>query len=166
MFIRKTVEPINIGNWAIPKDQFAIAWSTTGPSFSSFYSPHVFRILIFPTGHMNSKVWTDANDTHPVDTYWPGRFLKYPTKAGPPVFSLEGKESSWLPFGSGANLCPGRQFAKIHCAVTLAMMVDSFECDILAGPKALKPDMKKFGMGILGPSSKVAVRLRPRETPA
>jgi cytochrome P450 len=79
---------------------------------------------------------------------------------------MAGKESSWLPFGSGANLCPGRQFAKIHCVVTLAMMVDSFDCDILSGSKALKPDLRKFGMGVLGPTGKVAARLRQRETEA
>jgi cytochrome P450 len=115
---------------------------------------------------MNSKTWTDANGSHPVDTFWPGRFLKYPSNDGPPEFSMAGKESSWLPFGSGANLCPGRQFAKIHCVVTLAMMVDSFDCDILSGSKALKPDLRKFGMGVLGPTGKVAARLRQRETEA
>jgi cytochrome P450 len=115
---------------------------------------------------MNPSVWTDPTNTHPVDTFWPGRFLKYPTSTGPPSFSMEGKESSWLPFGSGANLCPGRQFAKIHCVVTLAMMVDTFDCDVLAGPKELKPDMGKFGMGITGPSGKVAARLRRWEAPA
>jgi cytochrome P450 len=112
---------------------------------------------------MNSSVWTDTNNTHPVDTFWPGRFLKYTSDTGAPAFSMEGKESSWLPFGSGANLCPGRHFAKIHCVVTLAMMVDSFDCDVLAGSKALKPDLGKFGMGITGPKGKVAVRMRRRE---
>ena len=112
---------------------------------------------------MNSKVWTDASGTHPVDTFWPGRFLKYPKGTGSAEFSMAGRESSWLPFGSGANLCPGRQFAKIHCIVTLAMMVDSFECDILAGSKALRPDLGKFGIEVIGPSGKVAAGLRRRE---
>lgn len=30
MFIRKTTETINILGWVIPKDHFAIAWSTPG----------------------------------------------------------------------------------------------------------------------------------------
>jgi cytochrome P450 len=115
-------------------------------------------------GHMDSKVWTDPNDLHPVDTFWPGRFLRYPKHGGPAEFSMMGKESSWLSFGSGANLCPGRQFAKIHCVVTLALMVDSFDCDVLAGPKDLKLDLRKFGMGVLGPSGKVSARLRRRTT--
>lgn len=113
---------------------------------------------------MDSKVWSDTNDIHPVDTFWPGRFLKYTDKSESAQFSLAGTEGSWLPFGSGANLCPGRHFAKIHCIVTLAMMVEIFDCDILAGPKDLKIDLTKFGMGVLGPSGKVAARLRRRET--
>jgi cytochrome P450 len=112
---------------------------------------------------MNSKVW-DANGTHPVDTFWPGRVLKFPSNDRKAEFSMAGKESSWLPFGSGANLCPGRQFAKIHCIVTLAMMADSFDCDILAEPKDLKMDLTKFGMGVLGPNGKVGARLQRRQT--
>jgi cytochrome P450 len=38
MFIRKTTEPIDILGWVIPKDQFAIAWSTSGPSLPSISS--------------------------------------------------------------------------------------------------------------------------------
>ena len=109
-------------------------------------------------------MWSDTNDIHPVDTFWPGRFLKYANGSESAQFSLAGTEGSWLPFGSGANLCPGRHFAKIHCIVTLAMMVESFDCDILARPKNLKVDLSKFGMGILGPSGKVAARLRRRVT--
>ncbi|KAF2446586.1 cytochrome P450 [Karstenula rhodostoma CBS 690.94] len=146
MFIRKTTEAINILDWVIPKDQFVIAWSTPG--------------------QMNPKVWADANGMHPVDTFWPGRFMKYSSNNAPAEFSMAGKESSWLPFGSGANLCPGRQFAKIHCIVTLAMMVDSFDCDILAGPRHLKPDLGKFGMGVLGPSGKVGARIQRQGTKA
>jgi cytochrome P450 len=35
MMIRKTTQPIDILGWVIPKDQFAIAWSTSGSSFST-----------------------------------------------------------------------------------------------------------------------------------
>lgn len=113
---------------------------------------------------MDPKVWADANGTPPVDTFWPGRFLRYSNDGGPAGFSMVGKESSWLPFGSGANLCPGRHFAKIHCIVTLAMMVDSFDCDIIAGPKDLEIDLTKFGMGVLGPRGRVGARLQRRQT--
>jgi cytochrome P450 len=112
---------------------------------------------------MDTKVWSNTNDARPVDSFWPGRFLKYSDTSASPQFSLPA-EGSWLPFGNGANLCPGMHFAKIHCILTLAMMVESFDCDILAEPKALRIDLSKFGMGVLGPSGKVAARLRRRGT--
>ncbi|KAF1975827.1 cytochrome P450 [Bimuria novae-zelandiae CBS 107.79] len=143
MFIRKTTQPTTIVDWLIPKDRFLIAWSTPG--------------------HMDSKLWSHSNDVHPVDTFWPGRFLKYTSDSERPTFSLPGTEGSWLPFGYGANLCPGRQFAKVHCLVTLALMVGEFECDILASSKDLKLDLSKFGIGVLGPSGTISARLRKRD---
>jgi cytochrome P450 len=112
---------------------------------------------------MDAKIWSDANNTHPVDTFWPGRFLKQDDKSNAAQFSFRG-EGSWLPFGSGANLCPGMHFAKVHCIMTLAMMVDAFDCDILAGRKAMELDLSKFGMGVLGPNGKVPVRLRRKKS--
>jgi cytochrome P450 len=113
---------------------------------------------------MDAKVWSNTNDVHPVDSFGPRRFLKYSDKSSSPQFSLPAAEGSWLPFGYGANLCPGMHFAKIHCILTLAMMVESFDCDIPAEPKALRIDLSKFRMGFLGPSGKVAARLCRRET--
>jgi cytochrome P450 len=113
---------------------------------------------------MNSKVWSDMNNSHAVETFWPGRFLKHTNDSDSVQFSLVETEGSWLPCGSGANLCPGRQFAKIHCIVTLALMLESFDCDILARPEDLKVDLSKFGMGVLGPSGKVSARLRGRKS--
>lgn len=108
-------------------------------------------------------MWDARSVSHPVSTFWPGRFLEFTDGATSPQFSLTGTEGSWLPFGSGANLCPGRQFAKVHCVVTLALMVDMLDCDVLASKKDLELDWGKFGMGVLGPVGKVSVRLRRRQ---
>lgn len=40
MFIRKTTETLNISHWIIPKDQFAIAWSTPGKPSVKVFSFH------------------------------------------------------------------------------------------------------------------------------
>jgi cytochrome P450 len=107
---------------------------------------------------MDVKVWSDANNTYPVDTFWPGRFLNHSDNSTLAQFSFH-SEGSWLPFGSSANLCPGRHSAKVHCIVTLAMIVDTFDCEILAGRKAMELDLRKFGMGVLGPRGKVPALL-------
>lgn len=108
-------------------------------------------------------MWSNANGNHPLDSFWPRRFLKFSGDAKPFEFSMVEKESSWLPFGSGANLWLGQQFAKLHCVVTLAIIVDSFECDILGTPEDLKLDLKKFRIEVLSLKSKVPARLRRRE---
>jgi len=150
MFMRKTSESIDVGNWRIPANRYAVAWSTPG--------------------HMDARVWERANgsDVHPTDAFHSARFLK-PTGESAAEdtkmqFSLSGFEGSWLPFGSGANICPGRNFAKMHAILTVAMMVDSFECDVLAKSGEIgKLDLSKFGMGVLGPTKKVPVRMRRRD---
>jgi hypothetical protein len=44
------------------------------------------------------------------------------------------------------------------------MIVESFDCNILARPKDLKVNPSKFGMGVLALSGKIAARVRRRET--
>jgi cytochrome P450 len=112
---------------------------------------------------MDPGVWCKDPRTPPVDVFYPGRFLK-PTGIGKDAaleFSTKAFEGSWIPFGSGANICPGRNFAKMHAILTVAMMVDSFDCDVLAPQPKL--DLTKFGMGVLGPKRAVPVRIKRRE---
>ncbi|PSN63612.1 cytochrome P450 [Corynespora cassiicola Philippines] len=142
MFIRKTKEDIELKDWLIPGNNYAIAWSTPG--------------------HMDPKVWCDGDGSHPVDTFWPGRFLERVGEGKSLRFSLQGREGSWIPFGSGANICPGRNFAKIHAILTVAMMVESFDCDILANSKSMKLKLSKYGIGVLDPEKNIPARLRRR----
>lgn len=146
MFLRKTSTPIDINTWRVPGNSYAVTWST-------------------PV-HMNARVWEKANgwDPHPPDVFYPYRFLKRTEEDGALQFSLSGFEGSWIPFGSGANICPGRNFAKMHALLTIAMMVEGLECDVLAPAKDVgRVDLGKFGMGVIGPKGKVAVRIRKRE---
>lgn len=143
MFTRKTSEDIQVGDWLIPANRFAIAWSTHG--------------------HMDPKIWCDVSgNLPPVEVFCPYRFIKPEGDGEPMRFTLSGTEGSWVPFGSGANICPGRNFAKIHSILTIAMMVESFDCDMLAPSKDVRSDLSKFGMGVLGLSGKIPVRLWKR----
>jgi cytochrome P450 len=153
--MRKTSEAIDVGKgWRIPGNRYAVAWSTPA--------------------HMDPRVWEDKADgsrpddtityPHPTDAFRPARFLKPTGEAGTLQFSLAGLDGSWIPFGSGANICPGRNFAKMHAILTAAMMVDSFDCDVLARPAEIgKLDLSKFGMGVLGPAREIPVRIRRRD---
>jgi cytochrome P450 len=142
MFLRRTCADIKILDWFIPKNKLAIAWSTPR--------------------HTDPTVWSSMEGARPVTEFWPSRFLRPGDEPGLSRFTFAGTEGSWLPFGSGANICPGMQFANIHCILTVAMMVESLDCDILAPAKNLQLDMSKFGMGVMGPKGKVPVRIRKR----
>lgn len=74
--------------------------------------------------HRNEEVWNTQSGAHPLDSFWADRFLVYPDdpssgpvkpghayyqrqrlaqppnkSGGEPYFSLDGLDSSWIPFG-------------------------------------------------------------------
>ncbi|KAK2776757.1 hypothetical protein FQN52_003283 [Onygenales sp. PD_12] len=143
---------------------------------------------------MDETIWNTGSesDPHPLDTFWADRFLVYPndptsgplkpaqpskpTKAntngqkaedrGEPRFTLQGLTNSWIPFGGGARLCPGRHFAKQEIISTAAIMTAAFDIELKR--KGWKPhsDENYFGFGTLPPKEKIPVRIRRRQAKA
>ncbi|KAA8644975.1 cytochrome P450 [Aspergillus tanneri] len=137
--------------------------------------------------HMDSNVWnTGARDEHPLDSFWAARFLrmpgnecsgprkcigvtnspstelKSPSKTSQTTFAPEDVEGSWIPYGGGPRMCPGRHFAKREIILTAAMMISLFDCEVLTDVRSLKMDMRGFGFGTLNVVGKVPVRIRRR----
>ncbi|KAI0596336.1 cytochrome P450 [Biscogniauxia sp. FL1348] len=128
------------------------------------------KVIVTPTtvAHMDSKAWnTGSKNEHPVDRFWVGRFLKYPSKspAASPEFSTRELEGSWIPYGGGPRQCPGRHFAKRQILLTTALMVSLFDCEISKEGKNVQGDstLKGFGGGMAHPAGKVPVRIRHRD---
>ncbi|KAI1774793.1 cytochrome P450 [Hypoxylon cercidicola] len=137
------------------------------------------KVVVTPTtvAHMDSKAWnTGLNNEHPVDQFWIGRFLKYPSKGAndnaqphdsepSPTFSTKELEGSWIPYGGGPRQCPGRHFAKRQILLTMALMVSLFDCEILDEGKNVQEDftLKGFGGGVSHPAGKVPARIRRRD---
>lgn len=127
-------------------------------------------VIVTPTtvAHMDSGVWsTGQHGEHPVDQFWAGRFLKYPhdDDCGPiPEFSTKGLEGSWIPYGGGPRQCPGRHFAKRQILLTIALMVNLFDCEILDEGRGVREDFTLwgFGSGVSNPVGKVPMRIRRR----
>ena len=144
LFVRKAHKDVNLYGWTIPKHSLVVASSTPA--------------------HMDPDVWC-PNQTGlnpPVNHFWPGRFLR---RNGTIIeFSSKATEGSWLPFGGGINPCPGRQFAKLQAFLTVALLVSTMDCAVLADDSALKMSMKNFGIGILSPVEKVPVCIQSRRT--
>lgn len=149
---------MNIRDWVIPRQ----------------------KVIVTPTtvAHMDSEAWsTGLNNEHPVDQFWVGRFLRYPSKgdrgdtqphdpaASSPEFSTKGFEGSWVPYGGGPRQCPGRHFAKRQILLTTALMVSLFDCEILKEGKGVKEDfsLMGFGSGMSYPAGKVPLRIRRRD---
>ncbi|KAK0702256.1 cytochrome P450 [Lasiosphaeris hirsuta] len=84
--------------------------------------------------HYDEETW--AADGHAASDFWAGRHLRYvrqpsnePGKEANlvPEFSVAGKPGSFVPFGDGTGICPGRAFAKQEVLLTLAMIVARFD---------------------------------------
>ncbi|KAI6081113.1 cytochrome P450 [Hypoxylon rubiginosum] len=108
-------------------------------TYTFINSPHADRKWRLPKGttnlvnselsHMNSDFWNTKNGAHPLQTFWPDRFLIDPAdpstgltkslnlningrKDDKPYFSLDGLEAAWIPYGGGRIVCSGRFMAK------------------------------------------------------
>lgn len=133
------------------------------------------KVIVTPTtvAHMDPEAWsTGLGNEHPVDQFWVGRFLKYPSRnahgstsdTASPVFSTKGLEGSWIPYGGGPRQCPGRHFAKRQILLTTALLVSLFDCEILEEGVNVQEDftLKGFGSGVSYPAGRVPIRIRHR----
>lgn len=132
----------------------------------------------------NQSVWNQGTfeDPHPVDEFWPERFIVYPDdpNSGPvlqqeakkgqdstnskPTFCLNGTAGSWIPYGGGTRMCPGRHFAKEEMIVTMAMFLTAFDIQLLTDNNSwIQPDLNYFMFGVMHPKGKIPARIRKRE---
>lgn len=140
---------MNIRDWVIPRRKVIVALTTVA--------------------HMDPQAWnTGVNSEHPLDQFWPGRFLKSdPSSSSNPSFSTKEVEGSWIPYGGGPRQCPGRHFAKRQILLTTALWVSLFDCEISKEGMSVQEDftLMGFGSGVSHPVGKVPMRIRRREGP-
>ncbi|KAK8041297.1 cytochrome P450 [Apiospora phragmitis] len=125
--------------------------------------------------HFDESVW--ARDGHPAAEFWIGRFLEYEDRvvvdtAGEketrrvPVFNGSTRPGSYFPYGGGAAMCPGRQFARLEILITVALLVSKFDIEFLEwtfpdgrkSDRPGKPDESVMGSGVLRPDRDMKVR--------
>ncbi|KAH8650012.1 cytochrome P450 [Xylariales sp. PMI_506] len=162
---------VNLTNWKITPDATAmsICW----------FAAH------------DQAFWNDGrNGQHPVNSFWPERFLKYPddpasgpiktpTSARHPseakprsvqddklaTVVTTGTQAHLFPYGGGVKMCPGRFFAKQEMLAAIAVLLHEFEVEITDSNAAdsAKPDPKYFPLGAMPPDRNVPVRMRRRQ---
>jgi cytochrome P450 len=142
------------------------------------------------TVHMDEGVWStgSASDPHPLNEFWPDRFLIDPNVPGSgplkrtkverirtsvpeiperpkekPIYSVDGLTGAWIPYGGGQTLCPGRHYAKQEMLMTFAILATAFDIEI-KHKKGVQTNanMRYFGLGVLPPKGKTPFRIRRR----
>lgn len=137
------------------------------------------------TESLNEEVWNTGSpeNPHPLDEFWPDRFIVDPKNphSGPllkqrvkksasasdsdsPYFSMDGTSASWIPYGGGANHCPGRHFAKRQIITATAILLSAYEFELAGQGGINKPDvdMRTFGFGTMPPNRPIPFRVRRR----
>ncbi|KAL5052316.1 hypothetical protein BDW71DRAFT_193674 [Aspergillus fruticulosus] len=75
-------------------------------------------------GHYD-EVWSAPG--YPATEFWAARNLKH--EDGKTEFTMAGRSSSFLPYGGGPSICPGRVFAKQEILITLATLLTRFDIE-------------------------------------
>ena len=141
-----------LGDWIFPKNELVVISSRDAG--------------------LNEEIWNagTVEDPHPLDEFWPDRFLIYPNdpKSGPlkrpiaaqtektsgtattstpgeksqeaPKFSLEGLSGAWIPYGGGQRMCPGRHFAKHEMIASFALLCTAYDIELLT-EKGFTPEV-------------------------
>ena len=124
--------------------------------------------------HMDGRNWNlGPQNQYPVTKFWAERFLTPDTgdasgqidnsseiRTGKPKFSLSKYKGAWVPFGGGHHQCAGRHWVKTLMLVSVAMIVEAFDIELLDGGKELGVDLAKYGLGTLHPNEKTPFRIR------
>ena len=101
---------LNIGNCSLKSGELVIA-----PSWLA---------------HRDATAWPEA-DGKSCDMWYGERFLKQDEKSGKSVFSTADTAGTFFPFGGGAQICPGRVFAKQEVFAAVAAFLLEFDVDFI-----------------------------------
>lgn len=151
-------EDVALGKWRLPRGEKALVSTSIS--------------------HRDDGIWNTMGGLHPLDTFWGERFIVDPSNplSGPirpdvglrpkleghtePFFSTQGLESSWIPFGGGPSICPGRFLAKTVIMFTCVVLVSKFDIEVREG--SLKRAPRRFGLGVAKPGGVIPAQIRRR----
>ncbi|KAG8965697.1 hypothetical protein FRC00_003172 [Tulasnella sp. 408] len=115
------------------------------------------------TLYPRNAVFVPSRIVHLAEDHWgpdvlqfdPDRFIKRPEELRP--------GNMWLrPFGGGATICPGRQYAGNEVKLFVAAVLRRFEVELRPGESVPPVDNSIPSAGMMKPARDVAVELAPR----
>jgi len=69
-----------------------------------------------------------------------------------------------IPFGGGEHLCPGRKFVSYEARLFVAMLMQNFDIQLLAGETRPETDPAMVGIGVSQPTRDPKAQIRYRKT--
>jgi cytochrome P450 len=130
------------------------------------------------------SVWNEGTETsfHSVEDFWADRFILYPhdPSSGPskasslkksraaaaakdaekPQFSAEPVTGSFIPYGGGQKICPGRFYAKQEAIGSVALFLKAYDVELAPGQGLPEPNMEFFPFGVVQPTKAFRARIR------
>lgn len=166
-----------LGKWRFPRDGLILMSSRTAHHNEETWNagtpeePHPLnkfwadRFLVFPNDPTSGplKKRSHADDTSMTRANQDKDHSDKQSELDKPKFSMEGLAGSWVPYGGGQHLCPGRFFAKNEMMAAFALISSAYEIELLNPELKLEPDMAFFPIGMLPPKGKIPVRMRRRQ---
>jgi cytochrome P450 len=118
-------------------------------------------------GQHDANVWSEKA---PYNQWYAERFYHKDPETGKGVFSMNGSNGKFFPFGGGRTICPGRVFAKQEGLGALALILLRFEFEVKGfigadgQPASTFPGFAKSfpGSGALIPGGDMMVTVKRR----
>ncbi|KAK3984617.1 cytochrome P450 [Cladorrhinum sp. PSN332] len=134
------------------------------PILSWIIPPRKPVVALTTVAHFDKEAWNvGGKGEYPLHVFWPGRFLKPGEKKGEAEFVTKGLEGSWIPYGGGSRMCPGRHFAKRQILVTAALVVGMFDVEVVEDTVGENLTLMGFGSGVSRLVGRAGVKIRRRK---
>lgn len=178
IFITRFVDTYNmdINGWTIPARSVAITCSSVphmdatlwnkgtvpAPPLGVFSPERFLKTLNDPScGPTRSKPEDVSSVDRPMQPA-SGPMPYECTATAPQQFSAKGLDGIWIPFGGGAQMCPGRKLAKAETFIVTAALVTLFDIELCNPEREIPVKGSHFGTGVSKPAAKTPFRIRRR----
>jgi cytochrome P450 len=176
---------MEINEWSIPARSVALTCSSVphmdaalwtagsaaapAPPLTAFVPERFLKLPIDPSNngpahgtcklHACASPSVDQLSTQPPPS-------TYPTscECPQPQFSAKGLDGIWVPFGGGAQMCPGRKLAKAEAFIVMAVLTTLFDIELCEPQREIPVKSSHFGTGVSKPAAKTPFRIRRRRT--